>query len=129
MQELFWFVVFVVCCQIYVILKELYKWADFDFYFKNDGCVANWIVDVFFVFSFFALKLLLNSHGSFSPTKCVQLVLLGYLFSGIYSIISSVFLQGRIPVSRFWAYASKGSTLRLAIFIGLYFSAFIYFYR
>lgn len=128
MYEVFGFFAFVACFATYGILKALYKYAEDFYYFDNDGDVANWIVDGLFVIGMIALKLVLNPHGDFSPITIVRLALIGYFFSGMFSIVS-YFCHGRIPASRFWAFAFRWNSLRLVAFILVYSVVFIVLFK
>lgn len=128
MYEVLGFFAFVACFWVYGVLKWLYKNADDFFYFRNDGCAANWIVDGIFVVGMILLKLVLNPHGDFSPITIVRLALIGYFFSGMFSIVS-YFCHGRIPASRFWAFAFRWNSLRLVAFILVYSVVFIVLFK
>lgn len=128
MYELLGFFGFVAFFWIYGSLKWLYKNADDLFYFRNDGCAANWIVDGIFVVGMIVLKLVLNPRGDFSPIAIANLVWLGYCFSGIYSI-ASYFCNGRIPASRFWAFSCRWNTLVFLVFLFVFLVLFIFLFQ
>ena len=124
MYEILGFFAFVACFWVYGVLKWLYKNADDFFYFRNDGCAANWIVDGIFVVGMILLKLVLNPNGDFSPITIVRLAWMGYAFSGLFSI-ASFLCGGRFPASRLWTFAFRWGSPGVLTFLFMYFVVLI----
>jgi len=115
MWEIFWFIVFVILMRIYSYLERCNKKYDYFFFVNNDGRLDNWFMDFICVLSIFVWKLIAHPHGLYSLETIVQLILCGYMVSGIYSVVAYVGFGGKIPMGRLWAFAAKGGAQRTVL--------------